>query len=314
MEQLRFDGQTAIVTGAGGNPSLGRAHAMLLASRGANVVVNDIGGGTAPGPAPASAVVAEIVALGGKAVADDNSVATPEGAAAIVKTALDAYGQVDILVNNAGVIYPAAVDALSARDHQRMIDVNLMGPIYMTRAIWPHMTGRGYGRVVNITSGSMFGAALQATYSASKGGLWSFTRAMAAEGAPVGIKVNALSPGAFTRMVIGSQEEDCTSYQATKAYFPPELVSPAVAFLAHESCPVTGECLDVMGGTVRRVYMGWTEGVSDRELTIEKVAENWDRIMAGASEQLVAAGAMLDGFALHSRSIEQRLSYDPTKI
>lgn len=310
MQELRFDGRTAIVTGSGGNPSLGRAHAMLLAARGANVVINDIGGGTAPGPAKAQSVVDEIVALGGKAVADDNTVATPEGAEAIVQTALDAFGQVDIVVNNAGIVFQAAIDELPAHDHAKMIDVNLMGPIYLTRAIWPHMAKRGYGRFVNITSGSMFGAALQVSYSAGKGGLWGFTRAVAAEGAPLGIKANAVSPGAFTRMIIGSQEEDCSAYQYSKAHMPPQLVSPAVAFLAHEDCPVSGECFDVMGGAMRRVYMAWTDGIADPELTIEKVAGNWDKVMGPAGDQLVPVG-MLDGFKLHNKPYATRKSYDP---
>lgn len=310
MQELRFDGRTAIVTGSGGNPSLGRAHAMLLAARGANVVINDIGGGTAPGPAKAQSVVDEIVALGGKAVADDNTVATPEGAEAIVKTALEAYGQVDIVVNNAGVIFQAAIDELPAKDHDKMIDVNLMGPIYLSRAIWPHMAKRGYGRIVNITSGSMFGAALQVSYGASKGGLWAFTRAIAAEGERVGIKANAVSPGAFTRMLIGAQEEDCSAYQFSKANLPPQLVSPAVAFLAHEDCPVSGECFDVMGGAMRRVYMGRSDGIVDPELTIEKVASNWDAIMGPVSDQLVPVG-VLDGFKLHNKPYSERKSYDP---
>jgi hypothetical protein len=101
-------------------------------------------------------------------------------------------------------------------------------------------------------------------------------------------------------MVIGSQEEDCKSYQATKNFMPAELVSPAVAFLSHESCPVTGECLDVMGGAVRRVYMGWTDGISDRQLTIETITERWDDVMSGASEQLVPH-AMMDAFQLHNK-------------
>jgi len=300
MKELRFDGQTAIVTGAGGNPSLGRAHAMLLAARGANVVVNDIGSKHAPGPATAQGVVDEILALGGQAVADDNSVATLAGAEAIVKTAMDAYGRVDILVNNAGVVFNVGVEELAPQDYQRTIDVNLMGPMWMARAVWPIMRKQAYGRIVNITSGSMYGFALQAAYAASKGGMWGLTRGLAAEGERYGIKVNALSPGAFTRMVIGSQEEDCKTFQGTKAFMPAEIVSPGVAFLCHEQCPVTGECLDVMGGAARRTYMAWTDGIRDPELTIEKIAERWDEIMGGASSQLIPI-AMMDGFERHDK-------------
>ena len=165
MSVLRFDGRTAIVTGSGGNPSLGRAHAMLLASRGANVVVNDIGQSKAPnyaGQASAEAVAEEIRSAGGKAVADMHSVADEAGAAAIIRCALDAFGSVDILVNNAGVSIAAAIDEMTPADFRLHIEVNLLGPYYLARAAWPHMKAAHYGRIVNITSGSMAGYANQA--------------------------------------------------------------------------------------------------------------------------------------------------------
>ena len=174
MAQFRFDGRTAIVTGAGGNPSLGRAHALLLASRGANVVVNDIGSDPEmkgyPGVASAETVAAEIRSAGGKAVADSHSVASQAGAEAIVQTALDAFGSIDILVNNAAISITAPFDVMTPRDFQRHIDINLMGPYFMAHAAWPHMKAAGYGRIVNITSSSMTGYSAQAAYSASKGG------------------------------------------------------------------------------------------------------------------------------------------------
>jgi NAD(P)-dependent dehydrogenase (short-subunit alcohol dehydrogenase family) len=300
MKELRFDGKTAIVTGAGGNPSLGRAHAMLLAARGANVVVNDIGGTHAPGPGTAEGVVREIKDLGGKAVADTHSIATWDGASAMVKTALDAFGSVDILVNNAGICINAAVDEISPQDFQKVIDVNVLGVFFGSKAAWPHMRKKGYGRIINITSMSFTGFALQSAYSTSKGAVFSMTRSMAAEGEPLGIKVNSVAPGAFTRMVMGSQEEDCPTYKGTKAHFPAELVSPAVAFLAHESCPVTGECIDAMGGGLRRIYVGITQGFSDRALTIEKVAENWSKVVDGAVGTVIPAGSV-DSTQWHSK-------------
>jgi NAD(P)-dependent dehydrogenase (short-subunit alcohol dehydrogenase family) len=287
MKELRFDGQTVIVTGAGGNPSLGRSHALLLASRGANVVVNDIGSKHAPGPATAQGVVDEIMALGGKAVADDNSVATVEGAEAIVKKALDTYGDLHCVVNNAGIVFNAPFDEVTPEHFKRTIDVNLLGPAWMARAAWGHFKKKKYGRFVNIVSGSMFGFSQQQAYAASKGGLYSLTRSLAAEGEQYGIKSNSVAPAGFTRMVIGSQEEDCPTYQGTKLYMPPELVSPVVAFFAHESCPVSGECIEAMGGSCRRAYWSLTKGYADRELTIEKLAEHWDDVVGGASEQLV---------------------------
>lgn len=288
--QLRYDGRTAIVTGAGGNPSLGRAHAMLLASRGANVVVNDIGQSRAPGyegVASAEAVAEEIRALGGKAVADTNSVASEDGAAAIVETALGAFGSIDILVNNAGVSIAAAIDEMSPEHFRLHVEVNLLGPYYVTRAAWPHMKRAGYGRIVNITSGSMAGYAQQAAYAASKGGLWSLTRTLATEGVPLGIMANALNPGAFTRMVAATLQPDSPLLQFSRENLQPQLSSPAVAFLAHESCPVTGECIESVGGEIFRHYMARTPGINDRDHTIETVAERFDEIMAGAADGLI---------------------------
>ena len=288
--QLRFDGRVAIVTGSGGKPSLGRAHALLLAARGASVVVNDIGRSDAPnyqGQASAEAVAEEIRAAGGIALADTNSVATPEGAAAIVQTAIDAFGRLDILVNNAGVSIAAAIDEMTPEHFRLHIDVNLIGPFHTARAAWPHMKAAGYGRIVNITSGSMAGYARQAAYAASKGGLWSLTRTMATEGVPFGIKANAVNPGAFTRMVSATLMDDSPLLQYSKEHLQPELSSPAVAYLAHESCPVSGECIESVGGELFRHYMARTPGFADRDHTIETIATRWEDVMQGASDGLI---------------------------
>lgn len=296
MEQLRFDGRTAIVTGAGGNPSLGRAHALLLASRGANVVVNDIGSDPQmrhyPGAASAEAVAEEIRQAGGRAVANTSSVATPEGAEAIVRSALDAFGRIDILVNNAGISIGAPFDEMTARDIQRHIDINLMGAMWCSRAAWPHMKAQGYGRIVNITSASMTGFANQVAYATSKGGLWSMTRSLAAEGEALGIRVNAVSPGGYTRLVMSTLEEDSPLLAHSKEHVPAELSSPAVAFFAHESCPVTGECLDAVGGEVQRCYIGRTAGFADRAHTAETIAERWAEVMDTAGAAVVGLAAM----------------------
>ena len=280
MTPLRFDGRTAIVTGAGGNPGLGRAHALLLAARGANVVVNDVG-------ADPAAVADEIRAAGGTAVANTVSVASEEGAAAIVAAALDAFGGIDILVNNAAISLAAPIDAMTAEDLSRHIAVNLMGAMWTCRAAWPHMKARGYGRIVNTTSAAMTGFANQAAYATSKGGLWSLTRALAAEGAAFGIKVNAVSPGAFTRLVAAMLEEDSPLLQHSKANLPAELASPVVAFLAHQDCPVTGECIDAVGGEVQRTLVARTPGFTDHALTPETVAARWAEVMAAEAAQTV---------------------------
>ena len=286
MEQLRFDGRTAIVTGAGGNPSLGRAHALLLAARGANVVVNDIGQLPAalgyPGIASAETVAAEIRARGGKAVADTHSVASEEGAAAIIKTALDAFGCIDILINNAGICRVVSFEEMTPEDFRQTIEINLMGTAAMCRAAWPHMKAAGYGRIVNTSSGSMAGFAWQAAYAAAKAGVFSFTRSLAVEGEEHGIKANAVIPGAYTRMVMAAQEETSPFIAYGKEHLPPEIVSPTFAFLSHESCPITGECLESMGGNIRRLYLARTPGFSAPDMTIETLAERWPEAMAGA--------------------------------
>lgn len=291
MKELRFDGRTAIVTGAGGNPGLGRAHALLLASRGANVVVNDIGELPAalgyPGAASAEAVAAEIRGLGGKAVADTNTVATEEGGAAIVQTALDSFGSVDIVVNNAGICRVVSFEEMTPADFRQTIDINLMGTVHTCRAAWPHMKARGYGRIVNVASGSMTGLAWQAAYAAAKGGIYSFTRALASEGAEHGIRANTLNPGALTRMVYAAQEDDSVHIAASKdGTLAPELVSPTVAFLAHEDVPFTGECIESIGGHVCRFYLARTPGFTDTAMTPEAIADRWQDLLAGTAEGL----------------------------
>jgi NAD(P)-dependent dehydrogenase (short-subunit alcohol dehydrogenase family) len=288
MHELRFDGRTAVVTGAGGNPSLGRAHALLLAERGANVVVNDIGqlppALDYPGVASAEAVVAEIRSLGGNAVADTNSVASEEGAAAIIKTALDAFGGVDILINNAGICRVVSFEEMTPTDFRQSIEVNLMGTVWTCRAAWQHMKAKGYGRIVNTSSGSMTGLVWQTAYAAAKAGVFSFTRSLAAEGAEYGIKANVIMPGALTRMVFAVQADTSPFISQARASMPPEIVSPAVAFLAHESCPFTGECIESMGGHVSRMYLARTPGFTDQGMTIETVAERWQEAMAGTDK------------------------------
>jgi NAD(P)-dependent dehydrogenase (short-subunit alcohol dehydrogenase family) len=303
MDQLKFDGRTAIVTGAGGNPSLGRAHALLLASRGANVVVNDIGRTDAPnypGDASAQSVAEEIRAAGGRAMADSHSVADEQGAAAVVRTALEAFGSIDILVNNAGISLCVPFDEMSSGDTRRHVDINLMGTTWMCRAAWPHMREQGYGRIVNTGSGAFAGQWGFAIYGASKGGVFSLTRALAVEGEAIGIKVNTVHPGGFTRMLLAQQFDTSPMYEYARANLPAELVSPAVAFLAHESCPVSGECFDAMGGEMRRVYIAQTPGIHDPTLTIESIASRWDEVM-GAPQDTVLGLSKVDSAEWHVR-------------
>ena len=295
MTPLRFDGRTAIVTGAGGNPGLGRAHAMLLAERGANVVVNDIGSAPEmrgyPAPADALAVAEEIRAAGGRAVASTHSVATVDGAEALARTAIEVFGGLDILVNNAAISVAAPTEVMTERDFRRHIDINLMGAIWCCRAAWPHMKAAGYGRIVNTTSGAMTGFAMQAAYAASKGGLWALTRALAAEGAGHGIKVNALSPAANSRLVASMLEEDSPLLAQARAHLPAEAVSPTLAWLCHADCPVTGECIDSGAGTVQRTLIARTRGMTAPGHAIEDVAARWDEIMATDQAEWIGLAA-----------------------
>ncbi|MEO7157926.1 MAG: SDR family NAD(P)-dependent oxidoreductase [Vicinamibacterales bacterium] len=314
--ELRFDGKTAIVTGAGGNPSMGRCHALLLAARGANVVVNDIGDPGVPhyeGASSAAAVTREIIAAGGKAIASTHSVATEEGAAAIVRTAVEAFGGVDILVNNAAVSIASPVYEMSSEHLRKHIDVNLLGQIWMIRAVWPHMRAAGYGRIVNIGSGAFAGMAPMSVYGSTKGGVFSLTRGIALEGAAFGIKANSVNPGAFTRMLASQHEEASSIYQYASEHLRPEQTSPVIAFLAHEQCPVTGETFDAVGGEVRRVYLAATQGIHDPALTVEVLEARWDEVMGSPVDMLNHENVDTTTWALRKYEAEQAPeSLDPS--
>jgi NAD(P)-dependent dehydrogenase (short-subunit alcohol dehydrogenase family) len=273
MADLGYDGKVAIITGAGGG--LGREHALLLASRGAQVVVNDLGGsvsGEGGDVGPAQATAKEIEDLGGIAVPDTNSVATPEGGEAIVQTALDAFGRVDIVINNAGILRDKTFHNMTPEFLEPVINVHLLGAFYVTRPAWIKMREQGYGRVVNTSSNSgILGNFGQSNYGAAKMGLVGFTRVLAAEGAKYNIRVNALAPVARTRMT-----EELLGPLAEK--LEPKLVSPIVAWLAHEDCPVTGEVYSAAGGRIARFFIGLTEGYYNPALTLEDVRDNFEQI------------------------------------
>ena len=272
--ELGFDGKVAIITGAGGG--LGRQHALLLASRGALVVINDLGGaldGSGSDKGAAQKVVDEIVALGGVAVADTNSVSTPEGGAAIVKSAVDAYGRVDIVINNAGILRDKSFHNLTPDLMNPVFDVHLKGAFHVTQPAFVLMREQGYGRIISTSSAAgVFGNFGQANYGAAKMGLVGFMRVLAVEGAKYNIKANAIAPLALTRMT----ESLFSGAMAEKLQ--PELISPIVAFLAHEDCPVSGEVYSVGGGSVARVFIGETPGYFNANLTMEDVRNNFEQI------------------------------------
>jgi NAD(P)-dependent dehydrogenase (short-subunit alcohol dehydrogenase family) len=269
-----FAERVAIVTGAGGG--LGREHALLLASRGAAVVVNDLGGdvhGEGASARAADAVVEEIRSAGGVAVADYASVSEPEAAAAIVQRAVDEFGRIDIVVNNAGILRDKSFVNLEWADLQAVLDVHLRGAFYVTRPAFAHMKEQGYGRIVVTSSGSgIMGNFGQSNYGAAKMGLVGLMNVLKIEGAKYGIKVNAVAPIARTRMT-----EDI--FGDAVAHFDPRYVAPVVAYLASEECAVNGEVWSVGGGSVSRFFIGLTPGYfkhPDKEgvLTVEDVVKH----------------------------------------
>jgi NAD(P)-dependent dehydrogenase (short-subunit alcohol dehydrogenase family) len=268
LPEMRFDGRVCIITGAGGG--LGRSHALELASRGASILVNDIGGsvdGTGMSSA-AQQVVEEIASFGGQAVANQDSVATFEGGQAIVQAALDAFGRVDVVVNNAGILRDKAFHKMDPDMVDAVVDVHLKGAFFVSQPAFRLMREQGYGRIVNTSSASgLFGNFGQANYGAAKAGLAGLTRVLALEGAGHGIKVNAIAPIASTRMtrdVLGELAAQVT----------PDSVSPTVAYLAHETCAVNGHVYSVAGGRVARITVVETEGVVLPANTAEAVRDH----------------------------------------
>lgn len=273
MTELLFDGRVAIVTGAGGG--LGRSHAMMLASRGARVLVNDLGGaldGSGSSTSAAQRVVDEITKLGGIAVANHDSVATAAGGESIVDAAIDAFGRVDILINNAGILRDKAFHKMDEAYIDAVVDVHLKGALFVSRPAFALMRAQGYGRIVNTSSASgLFGNFGQANYGAAKAGLAGLTRVLAIEGAEHGIKVNAIAPIALTRMTEGILGD-------LAAKVAPETVSPLVIYLANEECSVNGNVYSVAGGRIARIFVAETYGVVLKENTPEAIMARWSEI------------------------------------
>jgi NAD(P)-dependent dehydrogenase (short-subunit alcohol dehydrogenase family) len=274
MNEHSFEGRVAVVTGAG--RGIGRAHARLLADRGARVVVNDLGGsreGVGADVEPATTVAAEIDAAGGVAIADNSDVATPARAQSLVDAAVEQFGRIDILINNAGIIRWAGFPEADADNLARHLAVHVTGSFNTTRSAWPHMVEQGYGRIVMTTSTGMFGLPDNLSYATAKGAVVGLTRSLTTAGAAHGIKVNLIAPAAMTRMAGQPGNEE-------NAQMSPELVAPMVAYLAHEACPVSGQIYAAGAGRFARIFIASTEGYvhSTPEPTIEDVVENWGTI------------------------------------
>jgi NAD(P)-dependent dehydrogenase (short-subunit alcohol dehydrogenase family) len=275
MTELRFDGRVAVITGGG--RGLGRAYALLLASRGAKVVVNDPGvsmTGEATDEGPADEVVGAIRKAGGEAVADTNSVATPEGGAAIVQTALDSFGRIDILIHSAGNVRKALIKDITYEDFESVLDVHLRGAFHVVKVAHPLMCEQGYGRIVLTGSiNGLYGKKLSLNYGTAKAGLIGLSHTAAIEGTECGVTSNVLAPVAVTRMSAGI---DTSQFPPME----PDMVAPMAAWLAHESCSVSGEILIAAGGRMARAFVAESPGVYQREWTIEQVAAEIDAIRA----------------------------------
>ncbi len=275
MSEIRFDGRVAVVTGAGGG--LGKTYALELGRRGASVVVNDLGGamdGTGAGSSMADEVVKQINESGGKAVANYDSVSTPEGGAAIIQTAIDNFGKVDAVINNAGILRDKTFAKLSPEELEIVIDVHLKGAFYVSQPAFKVMKENGYGRFLFTASGAgIFGNFGQTNYGAAKMGLVGLSNVLAQEGAKYDIKSNVIAPIAKTRLT-----ESLLGPAADK--LDPKHVTPISVFLVSEACDFTHEIFDVGGGRYARIFIGMAPGWTKKgeTATVEDIAANIDQI------------------------------------
>jgi NAD(P)-dependent dehydrogenase (short-subunit alcohol dehydrogenase family) len=302
MAELRFDGKVALVTGAG--RGAGRSHAMMLAARGAKVVVNDPGvsiDGAGFSAGPADEVVAEIRAAGGEAVASYDSVSDEKGAAAMVATAIDTFGRLDVVINNAGIAKPERFEDHTADEFRRMIDVHYLGTVYVCEAAWGHFMQNGGGRIVNTVSEGVMGTLPKTTaYGGAKGAVIGLTLNMAQEGVKYGISVNGFAPRVASRMstpeVLGNvHDQPPERFASLGNVFMAELCSPAAIYLAHESCPLNGAMLVAGGGRVMRMGFWQNEGLTSANLTIEEIAANIEQISDYGTAYEVAVGMPMRG-------------------
>jgi NAD(P)-dependent dehydrogenase (short-subunit alcohol dehydrogenase family) len=281
---LRFDGRTAIITGGG--RGMGRSHALTLASRGANVVVNDLGTsvqGLGTDPSPANDVVVEIRAAGGAAVANTDDVSTAEGAEAMVNAAIDNFGGLDIVVHNAGIAtHKGDFIDVDFEDFMKHVSIHLVGGFNVSHAAWPHLLEHGYGRVVMITSSAALGRRGAVSYGSAKAGMIGLTKSLAQEGREDNIRVNAIAPAAETRMTRESGVRNVTRLpNGEEVPLAPENTSAVVAVLCHDSCPSNGEVFGVGAAHVGRLFIGDTLGYTADGLVLapEDVMDHWGQVL-----------------------------------
>jgi NAD(P)-dependent dehydrogenase (short-subunit alcohol dehydrogenase family) len=278
--KINFQNKVAIITGAG--HGLGRSYALFLASQGAKVVVNDLGGagnGTGKSEAPAQRVAEEIKASGGKAVANMESVAEVQGAQRIVEDAIKHFGSVEILINNAGILRDRTFLKMPLTDFELVLKVHLLGSVYVTRAAFPFMKDRRYGRIVMTTSAAgLFGNFGQTNYSAAKMGVVGFMNALKLEGEKYNILTNTIAPLAYTRLADPSGVFPDEIVPLLK----PKLVTPLVAYLCSEECRASGDIISAGGGHFAGVQMMQSPGLRfdpREEITPETIAERYDAIL-----------------------------------
>ncbi|MCP5057445.1 MAG: SDR family NAD(P)-dependent oxidoreductase [bacterium] len=275
-DEIRYDGRVAVITGAGGG--LGKTYALELGRRGAQVVVNDLGGssdGTGGGSSMADETVKQINEAGGTAVANYDSVATPEGGEGIIQTAVENFGKVDIVINNAGILRDASFVKLEPQNLEIVLDVHLRGTFYVSQPAFRVMKENGYGRFLFTASAAgIFGNFGQTNYGAAKMGLVGLSNVLAIEGAKYDIKSNTIAPIANTRLT-----KELLGPIADK--LDAECVTPLSCFLVSEDCQLTHEIFSVGGGRFARIFIGlapgWSAGV-DAKPSIEEVAANMDQI------------------------------------
>ena len=299
--QLRYDGKVIVVTGAGGG--MGREHARLLASRGARVVVNDVGavtdkGGGESSSAPAEAVVAEIKAAGGEAIANADTVATEAGAKAIIDAAYQTWGRVDGVLHNAAITRNAPIEETNFDDYRAVMAVSLDGALYLTKAVWPIMQRQRYGRLVYVTSGGgLVGVPRNTIYAIAKTGLLGLMNIGRIEGAEYNIGVNLLGVAAFTRMTKGMFGDDAEAKRIEawwERYLRPEMTSPVAAWLLHEQCKASGTILNAAGGHVSRSFLAETRGYTNLELSIENIRDNVAVIDDEANYHVMRSGEQIN--------------------
>jgi NAD(P)-dependent dehydrogenase (short-subunit alcohol dehydrogenase family) len=280
MTNIEFTDRVAIITGAGGG--LGRAHALELARRGAKIVVNDLGGnisGVGAGTAMADQVVEEIRALGGEAVSNYDSVATPEGGAGIVAAALEAFGRIDVLINNAGNIRNAPFDEVTPEAVDALYDVHVKGAFNVTQPAFRAMREQGYGRIVFTSSAAgVFGSLHQSNYAAAKTAILGLSNVVALEGRTHGILSNVVLPAAMSRMAADMNAEQVADFPTTPAHGEPEMVTALVAWLASEQNEHTHEVYSIARGRYARVFIGvaegWRVGADEPVPSIEDVRDH----------------------------------------